>query len=99
MSDRQIQAEIGEILARHPDPCDKHPDDDPIACGWKRLVMDLRAAWHRVETAEAERGGDCEAALRELLRGGKAVSLGDGARYFREADLRAVLARGRTHER
>ena len=25
-----------EAAKNHPDPCDKHPDDDPVTCGWKR---------------------------------------------------------------
>jgi hypothetical protein len=28
----------------HPDTCDRHDEDDPIACGWKRAVVDMRRA-------------------------------------------------------
>lgn len=33
---------LREVLAGHPE-CGVHPDDDPITCGWKRAVYDLRA--------------------------------------------------------
>lgn len=33
-----------QILNRDPWlKCEKHPDDDPVKCGWKRVVYDLRA--------------------------------------------------------
>ena len=30
-------------LDGHP-VCDVHPDDDPVSCGWKRAVADVRRA-------------------------------------------------------
>ena len=39
----QALAPIREALAGHP-RCDIHPDDDPIACGWKRAVASVQAA-------------------------------------------------------
>lgn len=35
---------VREASKRHPDACDRHDEDDPIACGWKRAVADMRAA-------------------------------------------------------
>jgi len=32
-----------EALAGHPE-CDVHPDDDPVTCGWKAAVIDVRNA-------------------------------------------------------
>ena len=38
----QALAPIRAALAGHPS-CDIHPDDDPIACGWKRAVASVQA--------------------------------------------------------
>ena len=32
---------IEETLANHPRACDHHDDDDPVSCGWKRVVLDI----------------------------------------------------------
>ena len=34
---------ICAALDGHP-ACDVHPDDDPVSCGWKRAVADVRRA-------------------------------------------------------
>lgn len=34
---------IRKALNGHP-TCDVHPDDDPITCGWKRVVADITHA-------------------------------------------------------
>lgn len=34
---------VRKALAGHPS-CDVHPDDDPITCGWKRVVADITHA-------------------------------------------------------
>ena len=39
----QTLAPIRAALAGHP-VCDIHPDDDPVSCGWKRAVADVRRA-------------------------------------------------------
>ena len=36
-------APIRAALDGHP-VCDVHPDDDPVSCGWKRAVADVRRA-------------------------------------------------------
>ena len=36
-------APIRAALDGHP-ACDVHPDDDPVSCGWKRAVADVRRA-------------------------------------------------------
>ena len=45
--DAEIRAEalapIRAALDGHP-VCDVHPDDDPVSCGWKRAVADVRRA-------------------------------------------------------
>ena len=45
--DAEIRAEalapIRAALDGHP-ACDVHPDDDPVSCGWKRAVADVRRA-------------------------------------------------------
>ena len=45
--DAEIRAEalapIRTALDGHP-VCDVHPDDDPVSCGWKRAVADVRRA-------------------------------------------------------
>ena len=33
---------IRAVLGEEPDPCPEHPDDDPITCGWKRDILDIR---------------------------------------------------------
>ena len=41
-----VQAALAPIRAAldgHP-VCDVHPDDDPVSCGWKRAVADVRRA-------------------------------------------------------
>lgn len=41
-----LQAKIDAVrqaLSGHP-RCDVHPGDDPITCGWKRAVADVRRA-------------------------------------------------------
>ena len=39
----QALAPIRAALGGHP-ACDVHPDDDPVSCGWKRAVADVRRA-------------------------------------------------------
>jgi hypothetical protein len=39
----QTLAPIRAALGGHP-VCDVHPDDDPVSCGWKRAVADVRRA-------------------------------------------------------
>ena len=39
----QTLAPIRAALDGHP-VCDVHPDDDPVSCGWKRAVADVRRA-------------------------------------------------------
>ena len=34
---------VRTALANHP-RCERHPDDDPIMCGWKSAVLDVQAA-------------------------------------------------------
>lgn len=34
---------VRTALANHP-RCERHPDDDPITCGWKSAVLDVQAA-------------------------------------------------------
>lgn len=34
---------VRKALSGHP-ACDVHPGDDPITCGWKRAVADIRRA-------------------------------------------------------
>ena len=33
-----------EASRRHPETCDRHDPGDPIQCGWKRAVIDMRNA-------------------------------------------------------
>jgi hypothetical protein len=33
---------VKTVLSRHPKVCDKHPDDDPVKCGWKSAVADIQ---------------------------------------------------------
>ena len=33
--------------------CDVHPDDDPVSCGWKRVVADVQ---HALDATEVNRG-------------------------------------------
>ena len=35
---------IREASHRHPETCDRHDPGDPITCGWKRAVIDMRNA-------------------------------------------------------
>ena len=47
--DRAIAAEeevaaVRESLEAHPNACDRHTEDDPIKCGWKRAVADVTRA-------------------------------------------------------
>lgn len=37
-------ARVEAALARHPEACTKHPEGDVVSCGWKRAVLDVRAA-------------------------------------------------------
>ena len=36
----QIDA-VRAAVANHPDPCEKHPDDDAVTCGWKSAYRDV----------------------------------------------------------
>lgn len=41
-----LQAQVDNVRharSNHPE-CDRHPDDDPVSCGWKRVVLDIDAA-------------------------------------------------------
>ncbi|OIH86003.1 hypothetical protein BLJ79_04200 [Arthrobacter sp. UCD-GKA] len=37
-------AAVREALEAHPKACDRHTEDDPIKCGWKRAVADVTRA-------------------------------------------------------
>lgn len=37
-------AAVREALEAHPKACDRHTEDDPIKCGWKRAVADVSHA-------------------------------------------------------
>lgn len=43
------RARVREALAGHPKVCDRHTDDDPIKCGWKRAVADVTFALDATE--------------------------------------------------
>ena len=30
-----------QATQNHPDPCDEHPDNDPITCGWKNAYKSI----------------------------------------------------------
>ena len=36
----QINA-VKAATANHPAPCEKHPEDDPVSCGWKSAYIDV----------------------------------------------------------
>ena len=36
----QIDA-VKAATANHPNPCSKHPEDDPVSCGWKSAYIDV----------------------------------------------------------
>lgn len=37
-----VRQALQEVAANHPNPrCDKHSDDDPVTCGWKRAYTDM----------------------------------------------------------
>ena len=36
----QIDA-VRAATANHPAPCGKHPEDDPVSCGWKSAYIDV----------------------------------------------------------
>ena len=36
----QVEA-VRAATANHPDPCEKHPDDDVVTCGWKSAYRDV----------------------------------------------------------
>ena len=36
----QVDA-VRAAVANHPDPCEKHPDDDAVTCGWKSAYRDV----------------------------------------------------------
>ena len=36
----QIDA-VRAATANHPNPCSKHPEDDPVSCGWKSAYIDV----------------------------------------------------------
>ena len=36
----QVEA-VRAATANHPDPCEKHPEDDPVSCGWKSAYIDV----------------------------------------------------------
>lgn len=39
-----IRAQIDAVraaTANHPNPCSKHPEDDPVSCGWKSAYIDV----------------------------------------------------------
>ena len=36
----QIEA-VRAATANHPNPCSKHPEDDPVSCGWKSAYIDV----------------------------------------------------------
>ena len=36
----QIDA-VKAATANHPAPCGKHPEDDPVSCGWKSAYIDV----------------------------------------------------------
>lgn len=36
----QVEA-VRAAVANHPDPCEKHPEDDPVSCGWKSAYIDV----------------------------------------------------------
>lgn len=54
---RKQFAVITEALERHPS-CDVYDDDDPITCGWKSVVKDIRWAltYTQGETHDQEAG-------------------------------------------
>lgn len=35
---------VNTALSNHPRTCDKHTDESPITCGWKRAVIDVQDA-------------------------------------------------------
>ena len=41
---RETMQRVREASKRHPDACDRYDEDDPITCGWRRAVADMRAA-------------------------------------------------------
>lgn len=40
----QAVARVREALSGHPCTCDRHTEDDPVKCGWKRAVIDVQRA-------------------------------------------------------
>lgn len=40
----RVVAQVKEALSDVPNECVVQPDDQPITCGWKRTVQDIRAA-------------------------------------------------------
>ena len=36
----QVEA-VRAVTANHPNPCSKHPEDDPVSCGWKSAYIDV----------------------------------------------------------
>ena len=44
----QVDA-VRSATANHPDPCEKHPDDDAVTCGWKSAYRDVV---HALEVGE-----------------------------------------------
>ncbi len=33
--------QIKVAISNHPNPCSKHPEDDPVSCGWKSAYIDI----------------------------------------------------------
>ena len=33
--------QIKVAISNHPNPCSKHPEDDPVSCGWKSAYIDV----------------------------------------------------------
>ena len=36
----QVEA-VRAVTANHPNHCSKHPEDDPVSCGWKSAYIDV----------------------------------------------------------
>ena len=37
---------VMDAVSNHPDPCEKHPDDDIVSCGWKSAYRDVVRILH-----------------------------------------------------
>lgn len=43
LSNARLDA-VEAVVSQHPDPCERYADHDPIRCGWRQAVIDIRAA-------------------------------------------------------